>query len=186
MAIGIFLWLQMKSSWSEASENEVGSRVMAVILFVVAAMLPFHNCTYLDFTDRQVITVKACGWFEMFRLTRPLTHFSHIVIRHLCHADEGGETYSGGVGLKPRDGTSVLWVKSFPAAEYYVPMAAYEFAEDLGMRTGLQCAHVSDPASHEGCSKDSVRPKNDLHCLKCGNVIKDAEVTCGSCGWTWK
>ena len=68
----------------------------------------------------------------------------HIMVRHLCHPDEGGYTYTGSVGLKPVDGRAVLWVKSFPTTQDEVPWATHEFARKLQEMTGLPVAATAD------------------------------------------
>ena len=149
VGLGILLWLQKKSSWS-AIENDLMYPIFAVCAFILAPFVLFEEKkhTYLDFTDRQFITVKYRAWFETSERWRPLTDFSNIVVRHLCHpGGEGPDTYTGSVGLKPVDGRAVLWVKSFPTTQDEVPRAAYEFARELQEMTGLPVAPMGESKS---------------------------------------
>lgn len=152
VGLGIFLWLQIDAPLLSAtiSEGEMWCGVGALVSFIIAASLAFPKQTYiyLDFTNRQIVTVNHFAWFEPSRRCRPLTDFSHIVVRHLCHPDgEGGDTYTGSVGLKPVDGRAVLWVKSFPTTQDEVPRTAYEFARKLQEITGLPVAPMGEPKS---------------------------------------
>ncbi len=142
VGLGIILWLQKESSGSA-----IEYPVLAVGSFIIAALVPFleNEHTYLDFTDRQIVTVKHNVWRETSKRCRPLTDFSNIVVRHLCHSDgEGPDTYTGGVGLKPVDGKAVLWVKNFPTTQDEVPRTAYEFAKKLQEMTGLPVAPMGE------------------------------------------
>ena len=146
VGLGIFLWLQMESSWSDIELNSM-YLACALLSFIIAASLPFaeHTHTYLDFNDRQIVTVKHRAWFETSKRCRPLTDFSNIVVRHLCHpGGEGPDTYTGSVGLKPVDGRAALWVKNFPTTQDEVPRAAYEFARKLQEMTGLPVAPLGE------------------------------------------
>ena len=119
--------------------------VLAFFSFLLAPFLP--SCsehTYLDFGERKIITAKNYAWRKTITNCRPLTDFSHIVVRHLCHPDEGGYTYTGSVGLKPVDGRAVLWVKSFPTTQDEVPRSTHEFARKLQEMTGLPVAATAE------------------------------------------
>lgn len=59
--------------------------VLAVIFFMGAAFFLFSEHTYLDFTDRQIVTVKRYCGFEISKRSRPLTDFSNIVVRGRTH-----------------------------------------------------------------------------------------------------
>ena len=148
LGLGIFLWLQIDTPLGvTSSEGEIGCGVIALLSFIIAASLPFaeHTHTYLDFTDRQIVTVKHHAWFETSKRCRPLTNFSNIVVRHLCHpGGEGPYTYTGSVGLKPVDGRAVLWVKSFPTTQDEVPRTTHEFARELQEMTGLPVAATAE------------------------------------------
>ena len=112
------------------------------IFFGVWCFFPNEH-TYLDFTDRRIVTLKHWLWFEPSRRCRPLTDFGTIVVRHLCHpGGEGPDTYTGSVGLKPVDGRAVLWVKSFPTTQDEVPRTTHEFARKLEEMTGLPVASL--------------------------------------------
>ena len=121
--------------------DDYGASVMCLIFsFVSAAFLAFGKETYiyLDFADRQIVTVDRFAWWETSKRRSPLTDFSNIVVRHLCHpGGEEGDTYTGSVGLKPVDGRAVLWVKSFPTTQDEVPRATHKFAMKLQEMTGL-------------------------------------------------
>jgi hypothetical protein len=138
VGFGILLWFRTAVAWSTADEAEVMERVFAVLVCIIAVWLPLNAHTYLDFASRQIITLKHYAWFVTWRNHRPLTDFSRIVVRHVCHSGgEGADTYTGSVGLKPLDGAPVLWIKTFPTTEDEVPREAYEFASQLQKRTGL-------------------------------------------------
>ena len=148
VGLGIFLWLQIDAPLLSAtiSEGEIGYGVVALLSFIIAASLPLaeHTYTYLDFTDRQIVTVKY-RFSETSKRCRPLTDFSNIVVRHLCHpGGEGPDTYTGSVGLKPVDGRAVLWVKSFPTTQDEVPRTTHEFARQLQEMTGLPVAATAE------------------------------------------
>jgi hypothetical protein len=143
LALGVFsVYMLMAASPSSVPSD--GSReawlfVLACFSFLLAPFLP--SCgehTYLDFAERKIITVKNYGWHETVRKCRPLTDFSHIVVRHLCHPGvEGPDTFTGSVGLKPLDGGPILWVKDFDTNRDQVAPAAEEFASKLHKLTGL-------------------------------------------------
>lgn len=133
VGLGTYLLLHVETSWSAET-----SYTVAVMSFIIAALLPYNEHAYVDFTDRQILTLKHYCGFEISKRCRPLTDFSNIVVRHLCHpGGEGADTYTGSVGLKPVYGRAVLWVKSFPTTEDEVPRTAYEFARKLQAMTGL-------------------------------------------------
>jgi len=135
--LGICLWLQIGTSWIEpwiaAGEREASCKAYATTAFIFAALsaLDSYEHTYLDFVDRQIVTFTY-RVFGTSKRCRPLSDFSNVVVRHLCHSDsEGPDTYTGGVGLKPVNGGPVFWVKSFPTTEDEIPQAAYAFAREL-------------------------------------------------------
>ncbi len=137
VGLGTYLLLHVETSWP-LSETIFVVHTVALILFIIAAIFPYNEHAYVDFTDRQILTLKHYCGFEISKRCRPLTDFSNIVVRHLCHpGGEGPDTYTGSVGLKPVDGRAVLWVKSFPTTEDEVPRTAYEFARKLQEMTGL-------------------------------------------------
>ena len=146
LGIGILLWVQMENLWSTPSEYDfLMSIFLPVIAFIIAAVLPYNGHTYLDFSNRQIVTFKHYCGFETSKRCRPLTDFSHIVVRHLCHpGGEGEDTYTGSVGLKPVDGRAVLWVKSFPTTQDEVPRTTHEFARKLQKMTGLPVAATAE------------------------------------------
>ena len=140
VGLGTSLLLLVETYWS--TERSTGASLIvysvALISFIIAAFLPCNEHAYVDFADRQILTLKHYCGFEISKRCRPLTDFSNIVVRHLCHpGGEGPDTYTGSVGLKPVYGRAVLWVKSFPTTEDEVPRTAYEFARKLQERTGL-------------------------------------------------
>ena len=148
VGLGILFWSQIEAPWSANGQDSVGLASVAVILFIIATVLPYHVHTYLDLTDRQIVTVQHYCGFETSKRCRPLTDFSSIVVRHLCHpGGEGPDTYTGSVGLKPVDGRAVLWVKSFPTTQDEVPRTAYEFARKLQEMTGLPVAPMGESKS---------------------------------------
>jgi len=150
VVLGIFLWLQKESSWNaipgdllSASQSDLLYSVFAGCSLIMAAGFLFATSehAYLDFTDRQIVTINYNAWFETSKRCRPLTDFSNIVVRHLCDSrGDGPDTFSGSVGFKPADGGPVLWLENFPANEDEVPRAANEFAKRLQAMTGLPCA----------------------------------------------
>jgi hypothetical protein len=147
--------------------------VCAFFSFLLAPFLP--SCSeraYLDFAERSVITVKNYAWHKTIKNRRPLTDFSHIVVRHLCHPayGEGPDTFTGSVGLKPLDGSPVLWVKDFDTSEDEVPPAAEEFARRLQKLTGVPLSGlwIGDPGFADrlhqgGYPQGQVRPTSELH-----------------------
>ena len=150
-SLGIILWSAGGGNWefSAMAFAELGGTACLlcfIFAFIFAASLAStYTYIYLDFTDRQIVTVKHCAWFETSKRCRPLTDFSNIVVRHLCHpGGEGGDTYTGSVGLKPVDGRAVLWVKSFPTTQDEVPRTTHEFARKLQEMTGLPVAATAE------------------------------------------
>lgn len=154
LALGIFLLYLLFKAAIPSSVPSDGSRevwyfVIAIFSIILAPFLP--SCcehTYLDFAERQIITVKNYAWYKTLRNCRPLTDFSHIVVRHLCHpGGEGPDTFTGSVGLKPRDRGPILWVKDFNTNQDEVPPAAEEFASKLQKLTGLPLSGlwIGDP-----------------------------------------
>jgi hypothetical protein len=150
LGIGVFLWCAAKEVLWSAPGDELTAmymgRFMAVVFFIIAVTwAPFSAYTYLDLANRQIVKVKYYACFVIANDRRPLTDFSTIVVRHLCHTGgEGEDTYTGSVGLKSADGRAVLWVKSFPATQDDVPRAAHEFAQYLHKRTGVAIASVRE------------------------------------------
>ena len=136
--------------FSGMETGEVPGGVFLLFSFVFALSLAFTKqpYVYMDFSDRQIVTVERYAGFETSKRCRPLTDFSHIVVRHLCHSEgEGPDTYTDGVGLKPVDGKAVLWVKNFPTTQDEVPRTAYEFARELQELTGLPVAPMGESKS---------------------------------------
>ena len=148
VGLGILFWSQMEAPWIANGENNVGLAFVAVIAFIIAAILPYNEHTYLHFANRHIVTVRYYCGFATSKRCRPLTDFSHIVVRHLCHpGGEGEDTYTGSVGLKPVDGRAVLWVKSFPTTQDEVPRTTHEFARKLQEMTGLLVAPMGESKS---------------------------------------
>jgi len=153
LALGVFslYLLEAGSSLGVPSDfsREAWYLTIAFFSLPLAPFLPScSEYTFLDSAERKVISVKNYAWYKTFRNCRPLTDFSHIVVRHLCHPDgEGGETFTGSVGLKPLDRGPILWVKDFDTTQDAVPPAAEEFARRLKELTGLPLAGlwVGDP-----------------------------------------
>jgi hypothetical protein len=146
LALGVFSLYLLKTGSSLGVPGD-GSReawyfTIAFFSLLLAPFLP--SCsehTYLDFAERRILTVKNYAWHETIKNCRPLTDFSHIVVRHLCHPDgEGGETFTGSIGLKPLDQGPILWIKDFDTTQDAVPPAAEEFASRLKELTGLPLA----------------------------------------------
>jgi hypothetical protein len=142
LAVGAFvsylLTAAPASGVSRDGSREAWYFVCAFSSFLLAPfILSCGEYTYLDFGERKIITAKNYAWRKTITNCRPLTDFGRIMVRHLCHPDEGGYTYTGSVGLKPLDGGSILWVKDFDTNEDKVPPAAEEFASQLQKLTGL-------------------------------------------------
>lgn len=142
LALGVFSLYLLKTGSSSGVPSDFSREAwyltIASFSFLLAPFLPHcSEHTFLDFAERQIITVKNYAWRKTITNCRPLTDFGHIMVRHLCHPDEGGYTYTGSVGLKPLDGGSILWVKNFDTNEDKVPPAAEEFASQLQKLTGL-------------------------------------------------
>jgi hypothetical protein len=141
VGLGIYLWYKTPATWSSGGEAESLPMVLAVFAFIIAECLPHNVYTYLDLTDNQLVVATHYAGVTVRKNCRSFSDFSSIVVRHLCHSGEGEDTYTGSVGLKPSDGTPVLWAKSFPANADEVPPAAYEFARELQEITGLPLQH---------------------------------------------
>jgi hypothetical protein len=140
--LGLILWRMQP--WPNADEGLPLSRFLAILCFIAALAFPFHKHTSLSFAAREIESVTSYAWFRTGRARRPLTAFSGIVVRHVCHpGGEGPDTYTGSVGLKPFDEQAVFWVKELPASVDEVPRAVYEFARALQSATGLPFASGS-------------------------------------------
>ncbi len=142
LGLGLFAWFLKGGSWSTFFENDSGLlAVFAVVSIMVAAAILFGEPsmhTYLDLTNRQIVTVRFTAFHEKSKLCRPLKEFRSVVVRHLCHpGGEGPDTFTGSVGFKPLEGKTVLWLVSFPTNEDEVPRDAYVFAKHLQELTGL-------------------------------------------------
>ena len=134
IGLGIFLW---HAPWTKDSDIETKSTAwfIATIAFIIAVILPYKAHTFLDFVKGQIVTLKHYGWFRISNRRRPLADFGSIAVRHVCHpGDEGPDTFTGSVGLKPTDGGAVFWLKEFPTTQDEMPREAYEFAIALQKR----------------------------------------------------
>lgn len=135
LGLGIFLWpLGEHSFWGELDSPEAQSTVwlIAVIPWIIAAILPYQAHTFLDLGHSQLATAKYYGGFRISDRRRPLTDFGCIALRHVCHpGGEGPDTFTGSVGLKPRDGGAVFWLKEFSTTQDEMPREAYELAITL-------------------------------------------------------
>lgn len=162
VALGIFLWTRMEASWVNATERDMAYGVFAALSFIIAFIIPRNSHSYLDFKARQIVTIKHYAWLETARVSRPLTEFGRIVIRHLCHAGgEGPDTYTGSVGLKPLDKSPVLWVKNYQATQDEVPRESYEFARKLKKLTGLSDGFVGNLQDEIEAPLSRIRPAAD-------------------------
>ena len=140
---GIFLWpLRENTFWPEldspfwvnwdSPEAKSTAWTIAVLPLVIAAILPYKAHTFLDLGESQLVILRYYGWFRFSNQRRRLTDFGCIVVRHVCHpGGEGPDTFTGSVGLKPKDGGAVFWLKEFPATQDEVPREAYEYARKL-------------------------------------------------------
>ena len=137
VGLGIYLWNKTPATWSSDGEADSLPMILAVIAFTIAACSPHNRYTYLDLTDNQVVVSTHYAGVAVRKNCRSFSDFSSIVVRHLCHSGEGEDTYTGSVGLKPADGSPVLWAKSFPTNADEVPPEAREFARKLHKITGL-------------------------------------------------
>ena len=141
IGLGIFLWPLGKHSFlGELDSPEAKPTVwlVAVIVWILAAILPYKAHTFLDLGDSQLATLKYYGGLRISNRRRPLTDFGCIAVRHVCHpGGEGPDTFTGSVGLKPRDGGAVFWLKEFSTTQDEMPREAYEFAITLQRRLAL-------------------------------------------------
>lgn len=143
IGLGVFLWpLRKHTFWGLDSPDAVsGAWTVAAIPWLIAAILPYKSHTFLDFVSGQMVTLKYYGWFRISNHQRLLTDFGHIVVRHVCHpGGEGPDTFTGSVGLKPKDGRAVFWLKDFTSTQDEVPREAYAFAKTLQARLPLPVA----------------------------------------------
>ena len=112
IGLGIYLWpLREHNFWGnlDSAEANFSHWFFAVVPLIIAATLPYKAYTFLDIVNGQIVTLKYYGWFRIFNRRRPLTDFGFIAVRHVCHpGDEGPDTFTGSVGLKPTDGSGVL------------------------------------------------------------------------------
>jgi len=117
-------------------EGVTGWIVGGTAALILGLWLPAGQYLYLDV--RNGILVKEKYWyFSQRQEETPLSDFTKIIVRHVCHPGEGGETFTGSVGLKPLAGGSVIWLKEFPASEDEIPAEADRFARELAQISGL-------------------------------------------------
>ena len=54
VGFGILSWSEMEAPWSANGQNNVGLAFVAIILFIIAAVLPYNEHTYLHFANRHI------------------------------------------------------------------------------------------------------------------------------------
>lgn len=111
--------------------------ILAGVLLVAAACSPVHSAKRLDRGRLEVTDTLYYGHLVLRRRRWPLTSFAYVVLRHTAHEVEGSTVYTADIGLKPADGSRVLWVRSFPATEAGIPAKAHVLAGRLRDWTGL-------------------------------------------------
>jgi len=135
IGLGIYLWpLREHSFWPQWDSPDAKPLfwLLAVIPWIIAAILPYKAQTFLDLGNSQLVTLKYYGWFRISSRRRPFTDFGCIAVRHVCHpGGEGPDTFTGSVGLKPTDGGAVFWLKEFSTTQDEMPREAYEYARRL-------------------------------------------------------
>lgn len=119
------------------NEDGGGWLIMVVLCFLIAACLPKASRKLLDLGRREWIHLTYYAGFRTSKHTRSFDEFDTIVLRHLVHDGEGESAYTGGVGLRPRSGGEVLWVKEFKATPDEISSEAIEFAREMSTLTGF-------------------------------------------------
>ena len=126
--------------WTFSSIPELKGIIigLAFFLMVPALCLPHARVSYLDLVERKVVSIQFYAWWQISKCDRPFTEFRGIVLRHLCHPrSEGGDTFSGSVGLKPIADGKILWVKQFEATPDELPTESHHYAAKLSSLTGI-------------------------------------------------
>jgi hypothetical protein len=135
IGLGIFLWpLREHTFWPEldSPDTQFAVWLIAVLPWIIVAILPYKAHTFLDLGDTTLATLKYYGRLRISNRSRPLTDFGCIAVRHVCHpGGEGPDTFTGSVGLKPMDGGAVFWLKEFSTTQDEMPREAYEYARRL-------------------------------------------------------
>lgn len=143
LGISAFAWLKLE--WRSGDDSNGMLFALASIALVSALALPRQEHTSLDLVHQVILSRKYYFGIKTSEERRPFKDFSHIVVRHLCHpGGEGPDTYTGGVGLKPSDGSATVWIRDFPATEDEIPAATHGFARELQRWTGFPMANTTD------------------------------------------
>ena len=111
--------------------------MVGIFAAVIGISVPWAEYHYLNMATGSIVKERP----HLFSTTveeTPLSDFSEIVVRHVCHSTcEGADTFTGSVGLKPKAGGAVYWTKEFPATMDEIPTEAKQFARELARVTGL-------------------------------------------------
>ena len=121
--------------WSENPDDSDGFLEVAVIGSVIALVLPCYLYGFIDLRLREVVVQKGFGPLMVSNRRRPLTDFKSVVVRHI--GDSESDAFTASVGLKPKDGSPVQWVKDFSSNEEEVSEETVKFATQLGSKVDL-------------------------------------------------
>ena len=137
VCLGCWVLYGVVTSTGKADDTTGLVCLLAAISILIGFAIPCNAHTYLDLTRRELIRETHYAGFEVSRRRLPFAGFQAIVVRHLVHEAEGETSYTGSVGLKPRHGGAVLWLKNFQTTADEIPAAAYAYAREMNRLTGI-------------------------------------------------
>ena len=138
LGVGI-VWWGFRGTTSD--QGFAAAFLIGAFFFVVGWCVPQGNSQYIDLEERQVTKIGWYGLLPPVITNIPLSDFSGIVVRHVCHpGGEAEDTYTGGVGLKRKSAGPVLWVKEFSATKDEMPTEPDRYAKELSELIGLPYA----------------------------------------------
>jgi hypothetical protein len=157
LVFAIILFLCSKAfdpSDPQQNEHRIAFWILAGVLLVAAPFSPLHSAKQVDVGRREVTETLFYGRLPLRRRRWPLMSFAYVVLRHTAHEGEGSTVYTADIGLKPADGSRVLWVRSFPATEAGIPAKAHALAGRLRDWTGLPEGPGTTPGGCRGRQRE--------------------------------
>lgn len=75
--------------WQYRAADTDGAAVfIAVMFWIIAAVLLGGHCKYIDFSTRQIVSQTFFAGLQLWTEKIPLDHYEGIIVRHLCHEDD--------------------------------------------------------------------------------------------------
>lgn len=147
LAILLFWEAFSDSEWPTEFDDSPGASAVGLIFFLIAVIAPCYQNGYIDLRTYMIVNQKGFGPFRLSNTHRPLAEIKAVVVRHVCESESNEFTAS--IGLKPKDGGTVQWIKDFRADQEEVPQEAINFAEELGAKIELPVLLSGRPLSCE-------------------------------------